>query len=296
MKTPVVIVTGYLGAGKTTLLRRIIDQADRKIAIIMNEFGQIGIDGEVIKGKNMDMIELSGGCVCCSLTGEFEHAVREIIEKVHPEMIIVETTGVAEPDAIALDINENIEGVRLDLVITIVDADSTVRFPSIGHTGRMQIEMADVLLLNKTDLVSDIQVEEIRQKMKEISDRAEIFNVVRCEADIESLLGMKKKRREITKNHGDHIESEGIEHFVHRQEKPFSSERFNEFISHVPKNVYRAKGFVNIEGTDYIFNFVFGRSELEKTKGKESVLVFIGKKITGQKENIIRKLNECEIK
>src|SRR3989344_1563710 len=120
MKIPMTIITGYLGSGKTTLLTHILETADRRIAVIMNEFGEVAIDSEIIRGKNVDMIELAGGCVCCSITGEFEYAVKEILEKTCPDHIIVETTGVAEPDAIIIDIDENIAGVRLDAVITIV--------------------------------------------------------------------------------------------------------------------------------------------------------------------------------
>ena len=98
MKTPITVISGYLGAGKTTLLRSIIKNLDKKFAILMNEFGEVGIDAQIIKGKNVDVQELSGGCVCCSLTGEFEFAIKEIIQKYNPEIIIVETTGVGECD------------------------------------------------------------------------------------------------------------------------------------------------------------------------------------------------------
>ena len=164
MKTPITIVTGYLGSGKTTLLRNILKTSGQKLAVIMNEFGEINIDGKIIKGKNIDMVELQGGCVCCSLSGEFEHAVREIIEKAKPDAIIVETTGVAEPDAVVVDIQDNLPELRLDAVITVADADALVKFPAIGHTGRMQIEMADIILLNKTDLVNEKQSHEAENK------------------------------------------------------------------------------------------------------------------------------------
>src|SRR5579885_1637412 len=157
MKIPIIIVSGYLGAGKTTFLRRIIENLDKirkKIAIIMNEFGEIAIDAQIIKGKAIDIIELQGGCVCCSLTGEFEYAIKELKQKVKPEYIIVETTGIAEPDALLLNL-ENIEEVILDNIITIVDCDSMIRFPEIGYTGRVQVEMADFILLNKIDLVNN---------------------------------------------------------------------------------------------------------------------------------------------
>src|SRR3989338_271508 len=121
MKTPISILTGYLGAGKTTLLRRLL-ASGKKIAIIMNEFGEISIDSKVVKGKNVKIKELSGGCVCCSITGEFEKAVKEIVKKAEPEIIILETTGVADPEPIIADIRDNLESIKLDSVITICDA------------------------------------------------------------------------------------------------------------------------------------------------------------------------------
>src|SRR3989338_5859434 len=154
MKTPIAIISGYLGSGKTTLLKRIIENLDRKFAILMNEFGEVSIDAQIIKGRNVDIQELTGGCVCCSLTGEFEAAIKEIISRYNPEIIIIETTGVAELDAIVFDVEENLKEVKLDTVIIIVDADSFVRFPSIGRVGEAQIGMADIVLLNKIDLVN----------------------------------------------------------------------------------------------------------------------------------------------
>src|SRR3989344_9260016 len=105
--TPIIILTGYLGAGKTTLLQRLLDETDKRLAVIMNEFGELSVDGTIIKGKDVDIVELSGGCVCCSMTGEFEAAVREIIAKAAPDLIVIETTGVAEPDALVDDITQN---------------------------------------------------------------------------------------------------------------------------------------------------------------------------------------------
>src|SRR5437773_3763937 len=146
-RTPITLITGPLGSGKTTLLRHILAAHPAKIAIVMNEFGELGIDTKIIQGKSVQIAELGGGCVCCSLLGEFEAAVDEIIDKVDPEIIVVETTGLAEPDALAFNIQEALPRVRLDGIVCVVDADALVRFPQIGHTERMQFESADILLL-----------------------------------------------------------------------------------------------------------------------------------------------------
>src|SRR5437899_7907439 len=106
-RTPITVITGPLGSGKTTLLRHVLNSVSKKLAIVMNEFGEIAIDSKIIEGKNVRIAELAGGCVCCSLAGEFEAAVDEIIDRVDPEHIVLETTGVAEPGALTLDIEEN---------------------------------------------------------------------------------------------------------------------------------------------------------------------------------------------
>src|SRR5213595_3406288 len=106
LRTPITLVTGPLGSGKTTLLRHILAARPAKIAIVMNEFGEIGIDSRILEGKSVRIAELDGGCVCCSLLGEFEAAVNEIIQRAEPEIIVVETTGLAEPEALVFNIQE----------------------------------------------------------------------------------------------------------------------------------------------------------------------------------------------
>src|SRR5688500_15443255 len=101
-RTPLTVITGPLGSGKTTLLRHMVTTVPRRLAILMNEFGEIAIDSKIVAGKNVHMAELGGGCVCCALLGEFEAAVHEILATVAPERLVVETTGVAEPDALVV--------------------------------------------------------------------------------------------------------------------------------------------------------------------------------------------------
>src|SRR5256885_91235 len=194
LRTPVTLVTGPLGSGKTTLLRHILVTRPGKIAIVMNEFGEIAIDTRVIKGKNVRIAELGGGCVCCSLLGEFEAAVNEIIEKVAPSMIIVETTGLAEPEALVFNIQEALPQCRLDGVVSVIDADMLVRFPELGHTTRLQIEGADILLLNKIDLVDAKQIESLETKLCEINPTAVIIRSERCRIDLELLFGIPQSR------------------------------------------------------------------------------------------------------
>ena len=182
-RTPITLVTGPLGSGKTTLLRHILATKPAKIAIVMNEFGEIAIDTKVIEGKNVRIAELGGGCVCCSLLGEFEAAVNEISEKVAPEMIIVETTGLAEPEALVFNIQEAIPQCRIDGVVSVIDADMLGRFPELGHTTRLQIEDADILILNKIDLIRPTQIEPLETRLREINSTAAIVRTERGRID-----------------------------------------------------------------------------------------------------------------
>ena len=291
MKIPITIITGYLGAGKTTLLRNILNNADQKLAVIMNEFGEINIDGKTIKGKNVNMTELLGGCVCCSLTGEFEAAIKEIIEKVKPDAIVVETTGVAEPDAVVVDIQDNLPELRLDGIITVVDSDAITKFPAIGHTGKMQIEIADIILLNKTDLVDKKQLKEAENKIKTINEAAAIIKTEKCNVDNEILFGINTKKT--AKRHKAHEIKE--QYFKFETKRLINKEKFEELVKKMPKNVYRAKGFVKTNDCDLLFNYVAGRHELEGFKADKTELVFIGKNIDKIKNYIIDELKNIEL-
>src|ERR1044071_4475265 len=194
-RTPIALVAGPLGSGKTTLLRRILDAYRAKIAIVMNEFGEIAIDTKVVEGKNVRIAELGGGCVCCSLLGEFEAAVKEIIEKIEPELIIVETTGLAEPEALVFNIQEALPQCRLDGVVSMIDADMLIRFPELGHTTRLQIEGADILLLNKIDLVKPTEIEPLERTLRKINPTAAIVRTERCRIDSELLFGIGREKK-----------------------------------------------------------------------------------------------------
>ena len=283
-KTPITIISGYLGAGKTTLLRNIIKNLDRKFAILMNEFGEVSIDSQIIKGKNVDVQELSGGCVCCSLTGEFEAAIKEIREKYSPEIIIVETTGVAEPDAIVFDL-EGFPEAKLDSVIIVLDADSFLRFPNVGKIGEAQIAIADIVLLNKIDLVGKNKLEEIEKKIRKINSRAVIFRTKHCEVDASHFFGLDIEHGSMKKRLEKHRNK--MESFVlDTENKNFKKEELEKFFKNLPKKIYRLKGFVNLEGKSTLINFVAGRWSLEEMGGEKKIVV-IGENIAKFKKEII---------
>ena len=290
VRTPLTVITGALGSGKTTLLRYILTVVSRKIAILMNEFGEIAIDAKILQGKNVQMADLGGGCVCCSLLGEFEAAVDEIIATVNPDRIVVETTGVAEPDALVFDIQESLPQVRLDGVVTVADADAMVKYPRIGHTARMQIESADVILLNKVDLVSESELEVITKKLYDLNNIVTI-RTVRCQIDPDLLFGIGRERIQAPPHH---LHQPEFESFSYTSQAVFDLISFEEFANTLSNNVYRAKGFVQFSGGTQLFNFVAGRWDLEPFESSTTELVFIGKQITEHQSYICDRLKSCE--
>jgi G3E family GTPase len=292
-RTQITLITGPLGSGKTTLLRHILATQPGKIAIVMNEFGEIAIDTKVIEGKSVRIAELGGGCVCCSLLGEFEAAVNEIIEKIAPERIIVETTGLAEPEALVFNIQEALPQCRLDGVVSVIDADMLVRFPELGHTTRLQVEAADILLLNKIDLIEPVQIEPLETKLREINPTAAIVRTERCRVDPELLFGLGRERKIARPEHRHQPE---FDSFAFTSDRIFSRECFEDFADGLSASVVRAKGFIRFAGGEQLFNFVAGRWELEPFEFDRTELVFIGMKIGTEKEIIFRALNECAAK
>ena len=212
MKTPLILISGYLGSGKTTLLKNILKKTDKKIAILMNEFGEVGIDTIEIKKENIAVKELLEGCVCCSLEGELEAGLKEIINEYNPDTIIVETTGIAEADNLVIEINNELDFVSLDAVITVVDADIMNRFPKISGSAKVQIEAADLLLLNKIDLVDKRVLKEIYEVLKGVNNKAPIIETEFCKVDLDVLLSVEAENRHIKKTeHHHHMESFTIE-------------------------------------------------------------------------------------
>lgn len=291
VRTPITVISGPLGSGKTTLLRHIIDTVSRKIAILMNEFGEISIDAKIIQGKNVEMADLGGGCVCCSLVGEFEAAVNEIIDTVDPDHIVVETTGVAEPDALAFDIQESLPNVRLDGVVTVIDADAMVKYPSVGHTMRMQIEAADTIILNKVDLVSESELNAIADKLHSLNEIASILPTKRGQVDTDLLFGIARERVEAQPHH---VHQPEFDSFSYTSEATFDRQCFEEFTDRISTDVYRAKGFIRFPEGIYLFNFVAGRWDFEPFEQEGTQLVFIGKQLNERKEEIIGRLKLCE--
>ncbi|MFO7628330.1 MAG: GTP-binding protein [Prochlorococcaceae cyanobacterium] len=191
---PVTILTGFLGAGKTTLLNHILsNQQGVKTAVLVNEFGEIGIDNDLIIATGEDMVELSNGCICCSINGELLEAVYRILERPEPvDYLVVETTGLADPLPVAMTFlgSDLREQTRLDSIITLIDAENFSSTILEGEVARAQVVYGDILLLNKCDLVSEQQLAKVEARLREIKTDARILRTVKGEVSLPLLLSV----------------------------------------------------------------------------------------------------------
>ena len=191
---PVTILTGFLGAGKTTLLNHILcNQSSLKTAVLVNEFGEIGIDNDLVVSSGEDMVELSNGCICCSINGELLEAVDRILERPDPvDYLVVETTGLADPLPVAMTFlgSELRDQTRLDSIITVIDAENFDDALLASEVGRAQVIYGDILLLNKTDLVPESKLAEVEEKLNEIKSDARILRAVKGEVALPLLLSV----------------------------------------------------------------------------------------------------------
>jgi G3E family GTPase len=175
-----------------------------------------------------------------------------------------------------------------------------VRFPELGHTTRLQIEGADILLLNKTDLVGAAQIEPLQRKLRNVNPTAAIVRTERCRIDPELLFGIGRERKATTLEPGSPIRATTHKHqpefesFIFTSDNLFSRDCFEHFADTLPANVIRAKGFVRFPDSVQLFNFVAGRWELEPFEAHRTELVFIGKSVLPEKEAIIESLKKCQ--
>jgi G3E family GTPase len=198
------------------------------------------------------------------------------------------------------NIQEALPQCRLDGVVSVIDADMLVRFPELGHTTRLQIEGADILLLNKIDLIGTTQIEPLQRKLRNINPTAAIIRTERCRIDPELLFGIGRERKATTLEPGSpipattHKHQPEFESFIFTSDNLFSRDCFERFADTLPANVIRAKGFVRFPDSVQLFNFVAGRWELEPFEAHRTELVFIGKNVLPEKEAIIESLKKCQ--
>ena len=198
-KIPVTVLTGYLGAGKTTLLNRILtEDHGKRYAVIVNEFGEIGIDNDLVVGADEDVFEMNNGCVCCTVRGDLIRVVAGLMKRQRPgkpafDAIIVETTGLADPGPVAQTffVDEDVKAkTQLDSVTALVDAKHVMARLDDSKEAREQVAFADRIILNKTDLVNEADLVEVERRLRKLNPLAPILRAERANVPLDQVLGL----------------------------------------------------------------------------------------------------------
>jgi G3E family GTPase len=304
------IVSGFLGSGKTTLLRHVLSHGLRgtKVAVVVNEIGEIGIDGQVITGLDAidAMVELSTGCICCSIDEHrFDVAMQELLETARPDLVLIEATGLAEPAALASRVRG--AGLRVDALITVVDASNVERCLRDTSVARLQIAAADFVVLNKLDLCDRPMLERVRRRIERLNPRAVRLEAVHGAVATPLLFapGVAAYRRAAGRAQGTpepgHLDRDGIGAFMYRSQRRLRQEGFERVVARLPRDVYRAKGIVRFADRDLpcLFNYTCGRTDLSWIDlpeiGDESQLVVIGREQARYRTRVLRQLTRCEV-
>ena len=297
---PVSVLTGFLGAGKTTLLNYILkEQTDYRFGVIINEVGEVGIDGKLIEAQAEDMVELSNGCVCCTVRKDLVKGVQKLLKRDKLDYILIETTGVADPGPVAqtfLNIPQLQQYARLDSIITVVDAEHLSTQLEEAEVSREQIALADFILINKVDLVSPTALAALETQILNLNPHARIFRTEHSRVNLSELLDLNVfdlDRKLIVapdlldelkqSNHSD------IGSFSFKFDHPFAIERLEAELEELSEKskVYRSKGVLWIQGTPRraVFHGVNNRFTIYwdrlwvKEEPRLSQLVFIGKNL-----------------
>ena len=293
---------GFLGSGKTTLARRLIQEGagDKKMAIIVNEFGDVGIDGQILEGQDLDMIELTSGCLCCTLKGSLINAVEELNAKENIDVIVVEATGVAEPEEmIETFSDETVRGqYEIGPMVTVIDIPKFTRLKEmLGPFYEAQVQNADVLVLNKVDLATADELETARKAVIALNEKAELLFTEQCELNVHDIISGSTSRKvachESVPNQAhahdhDHAHDHAHDHDHDHQHAPAQSfvldasgstkrRAIERFFLDLPENVWRVKGYTRIGEQPVLIQFTMGQLEIASAEVREHYhMVFIG--------------------
>ncbi len=309
----VVLIAGFLGAGKTTFLRHILgwpgNLADT--AILVNEFGELGIDGELLEGSGTPVVELANGCICCSLQGDLLRTLDEILVRFCPRLLLIEATGVADP----LDILKVLRlprfqpGLKVTKVVTVVDVDFWEARENFGSLFDNQIKAADLVLLNKIDLQEPALVSRYLAEIREVSPACALLPTCHCQIDPEVLRGLTGAVEPsqapplflpdlIPPDLFPHLTPDSHRHptryvaFSFESSTPFREGCFRELLEALPPELYRIKGYVLLGERRFFLNHVGGKSEwAESQEPGPTRLALVGWQVDAKQ--ILSRLERC---
>lgn len=313
---PVTIITGFLGSGKTTLLNHILtNQEGIKTAVLVNEFGEIGIDNELIVSTDESMVELNNGCICCTINEDLVNAVYKILEREEKiDYLVVETTGLADPLPVALTFlgTELRDMTRLDSIITMVDCANFSLDLFSSEAAQSQIQYGDVIVLNKTDLVEEADVDALEVRLRDLKKDARILRTQKSQVSLPLILSVglfqsdkyfdeaaesEHHDRDHSHDHHDHdhdhdhhdhshhLENDGFTSLSLQFDRPLAIRKFQYFLDNqLPQSVFRAKGILWFDESPkrHIFHLSGKRFSIEDEEwqgDKKNQLVLIGQNL-----------------
>lgn len=315
---PVTIITGFLGSGKTTLLNQILqNKQDLKVAVLVNEFGDINIDSQLLISVDQDMVELSNGCICCTINDGLVDAVYRVLEREERiDYLVIETTGVADPLPIILTFfgTELKDLTNIDSILTVVDTEAFNEKHFESEAALKQIIYGDIILLNKTDLITADKLQEVENFIHDVKHGARILHTQYGEVALPLILDVgltpkdqyiaiddedthKHKHRYEHHHHSNHLDNDGFVSISFQSDKPFDLHEFENFLTEeMPENIFRAKGILWFSDINlrHIFQLSGPRYTLKADEWyttPKNQLVFIGRNLDA--DAIYTKLNKC---
>jgi G3E family GTPase len=320
-RIPVHLICGFLGSGKTTLLRRILAEqpAAEKLVVLVNEFGDLGIDGSLLGGFDSEVLELTSGCICCVLKADFIASMRDLIQTFSPERIIVEASGLAETG----DLSQAVEQLAkhtdafVASVANVVDAEILEHRDILGPLFFNQIKHGDLLILNKTDLVDASMIPALTEVLMEINPKARVMPVVHCAVDRNTILAPLREPKsaeelisdskappqdilpDLTKtpdredaSHDHHHDHCDFVSFAYQSGDILNPECLNAFLNELPWEIFRLKGYIRLPQGPQVLNYTYRRPEFTPiNEDRPNKLVFIGWKV--KEEDFLPKLKGC---
>lgn len=310
--TPLHLICGFLGAGKTTLLQRILAQqpAEESLAVLVNEFGKLGIDGELLSGFAAQVRELRAGCICCELRVDFVRTLGEVLAGFKPQRVVVEATGLADPGDLIKAVEEvaRTSLVQLASVITVVDAEIFTRRDMFGPFYLNQIRAGDLVLLNKTDLVDPAQVEPLVQVLAQINPGARLLPVVHCALERELIIHPQGRGQgpgpagpvdlsQITSlaQGPDHRPGgDGFVAFSFHSRRPLRRACLEDYLAGLPWELFRVKGLLRTDQGPLALNYTYRRPQWEPAEFEgPSRLAFVGWRL--EPSDVLGPLALCQI-